>query len=75
MGPNYWNGEFDGLIRFEVPSGKSQGLRSGEQGGQVVGNTRLITLPLVKCCRRNCCTQNPMCGGASPSIKVIESTY
>ncbi|GFT73332.1 hypothetical protein TNCV_4009501 [Trichonephila clavipes] len=49
---------------------KSQGLRSGERGGHAVGNARLITLSLVKCCRKNCCTQSPMCGGAPSCMKV-----
>ncbi|GFV83469.1 hypothetical protein TNCV_982321 [Trichonephila clavipes] len=54
---------------------KSQGLRSGERGGHAVGNARLFTLSLVKFCRRNCCTQSPMCGGSPSCMKVIESRH
>ena len=63
-------------IFFNYPhSQKSLRFKSRERDDQIVGNARLIALSLMKCCRRNWCTQIPMCGGAPSRIKVIESRH
>lgn len=61
---------------FNSPlSQKSPGLTYGEQDGQVFRNVWLITLSLVKLCRRNIFTKSTMCGDGSSSVKVTESKH
>ncbi|GBL84597.1 hypothetical protein AVEN_191064-1 [Araneus ventricosus] len=46
-----------------------------EREGQGVGNEQLITRSSVKCCRKNLCTQSPLCGGAPPCLILVDTRH
>ena len=56
-------------------SEKSQGFKSGDLGGQVVGICCLIILSSLEWRWSSCFTQRPICGGAPSWINAVVLSY